>query len=56
MQLIETSLISAHFVDSTKNAYIDVFSCKPYDVDVAARVCKEAFGAKHVKTKSTVRQ
>lgn len=32
IQLIETSNISAHFVDESNAAYIDVFSCKPYDV------------------------
>jgi S-adenosylmethionine decarboxylase len=34
-QLIETSNINAHIVDSNKNVYLDVFSCKkynPYDV------------------------
>lgn len=35
MQLIETSLISGHFVDAAKAVCIDVFSCKffnPYEV------------------------
>jgi S-adenosylmethionine decarboxylase len=30
-QLIETSLISAHFANLTNNVYLDVFSCKYYD-------------------------
>ena len=30
IQLIETSNISGHFVDFTKEAFIDVFSCKEY--------------------------
>lgn len=39
-QLIETSLISAHFADNSKAIYLDVFSCAPYDAEAAA-----AFGA-----------
>lgn len=31
IQLIETSLISAHFADRTNAAYLDIFSGKPYD-------------------------
>ena len=36
IQLIETSLISGHFVNLTNTAYIDVFSCKYYDPEVIA--------------------
>ena len=32
-QLIETSLISGHFANNTNAAYLDIFSCKWYDVD-----------------------
>lgn len=35
-QLIETSLISAHFANATNAVYLDVFSCKFYNpADVA---------------------
>jgi len=44
VQLIETSLISAHFANLTNTVYLDVFSCKPYDVDVVERFSKEFFG------------
>jgi S-adenosylmethionine decarboxylase len=30
-QLIETSLVSAHFADYSRAIYLDVFSCAPYD-------------------------
>ena len=30
VQLIETSSITGHFSDKNKDAYIDVFSCKPF--------------------------
>ncbi len=35
VQLIETSHIAGHFVDKDDTAYIDIFSCKPYDLDKA---------------------
>lgn len=36
VQLIETSLISGHFVNYTNTSYIDVFSCKYYEPEVIA--------------------
>lgn len=45
VQLIETSLISAHFADKTRTVYLDVFSCKPYDPQDAARLAQRFFGA-----------
>ena len=33
VQLIETSNITAHFVDKDGSFYLDVFSCKPYNPD-----------------------
>lgn len=54
-QLIETSLISGHFVDANGNAYIDVFSCKDYDIGTAIRVCREAFRPKRVTWSAQIR-
>ena len=42
-QLIETSLISAHFANATQTAYLDIFSCKYYDPDDAAEFCARFF-------------
>ncbi|MBC7879641.1 MAG: S-adenosylmethionine decarboxylase [Anaerolineales bacterium] len=39
-QLIETSLISAHFADASRAIYLDVFSCAPYDPEDAAMFLK----------------
>lgn len=39
-QLIETSLISAHFANATNSAYLDIFSCKYYDPASAADFCR----------------
>ena len=41
MQLIETSLISGHFADSTKRVFLDVFSCKFYSPEKVAEFAKE---------------
>ena len=46
-QLIETSLISAHFANQTNTTSLDIFSCKFYDPHVAAEFAKRFFGAKH---------
>jgi S-adenosylmethionine/arginine decarboxylase-like enzyme len=48
-QLIETSLISAHFANKTNTTYLDVFSCKYYDSEQAANFAKKFFGAKEVR-------
>jgi len=44
VQLIETSLISAHFANQTNAVYLDVFSCKPYDPEVVADFAQRFFG------------
>lgn len=56
VQLIETSCITAHFAEQDNNAYIDVFSCKPYPPEKTAQYCKEFFGAKDMKTTVTFRK
>src|SRR4026209_2030274 len=44
-QMIETSLISAHFADASCAIYLDVFSCAPYEPDDVAQFAKEYFKA-----------
>ena len=46
-QLIETSLISAHFADASRAIYLDVFSCAPYDPQDAAKFAADYFKAGH---------
>ena len=43
MQLISTSSITGHFLDGNGAAYIDIFSCKPYDVEMAKKCVEEFF-------------
>jgi len=45
-QLIETSLISAHFADASGAIYLDVFSCAPYDPEEVAKFAATYFKAK----------
>lgn len=55
VQLIETSLISGHFANLTNSAYIDIFSCKPYDPEGAAEFTKHFFRAKSINIHVTKR-
>lgn len=55
VQMIETSLLSAHFVNLTDEAYIDIFSCKHYDVWKAALFTKEYFRAEKMMHHQLVR-
>lgn len=43
VQLIETSCITAHFDEYNGSAYIDVFSCAPYDPQLVAEYCSDYF-------------
>ena len=36
-------------MDATGDFYIDIFSCKKYDVDVAQRLIQEFFDPKEIK-------
>lgn len=49
MQLISTSNITGHFLEETGAAYIDVFSCKPYDTAIAENCVKEFFIPERVR-------
>ncbi|HUI89178.1 MAG TPA: S-adenosylmethionine decarboxylase [Anaerolineales bacterium] len=42
-QLIETSLISAHFAEASCAIYLDVFSCAPYEPEDVAKFALDYF-------------
>jgi len=48
-QLIETSLVSAHFANASQAIYLDVFSCKEYQPYKMAEFAKERFSASDYK-------
>jgi S-adenosylmethionine/arginine decarboxylase-like enzyme len=55
-QLIETSLISAHFADASRAIYLDVFSCAPYDPEETAKFAAEYFKAASHQVNVTYRK
>lgn len=56
VQVIVTSTIVGHFVDGTKQIYLDVFSCKGFDQEVVERSVRESFGAKKIRKFYLTRQ
>ena len=48
-QMIETSNITGHFSDKTGDCYIDIFSCKEYDTDVAIGAIENFFRPEEVR-------
>ena len=56
VQLIETSLISAHFANLTNTVYLDVFSCKPYDPEIVKDFAQAFFGGTHSALNITLRK
>ena len=55
-QLIETSLISAHFANASNATYLDVFSCKPYDPAVVEEFAVRYFGGSRCTTQVSLRR
>ena len=51
VQFISTSNIVIHTLELLKAAYINVFSCKKYDTEVAEKITKEWFGATDCKSR-----
>jgi S-adenosylmethionine decarboxylase len=49
VQLIETSSIVGHFSEEWKTAYINIFSCKDFDINIARDFTAEFFNAKVAK-------
>ena len=56
VQFIITSSIVIHALDMMEAAYINIFSCKPFDADAAARFTQKFFGAKEVHRHEVVRK
>ena len=49
------SLITAHFVNSSKKAYINIHSCKAYVPSEAVKVCTDFFGVEKYLCQKTMR-
>jgi S-adenosylmethionine/arginine decarboxylase-like enzyme len=48
VQLIETSNIMGHFVEETNDAYLDVFSCKPFSPTTVRQVVQQYFSPENL--------
>ena len=55
LQMIETSNIAAHFAENLGQVYIDIFSCKTFDNQVAIDVCNKYFQFKEYNQHSIIR-
>lgn len=56
IQLIQTSNIAGHFCNDTGDAYLDVFSCKPFDNDIVVATAEEFFKPENVTMRFFERQ
>jgi len=56
VQLIQTSNIIAHFVEETDDMYLDVFSCKDFDVSDVEQVVYDHFHPLNMKCQVVERQ
>ena len=56
LQLIETSNIAGHFVDKNGDFYLDIFSCKEFDIEVAQDVVEHWFNPENIKVSYFTRQ
>jgi len=55
MQLISTSNITSHFMDISGEAYIDIFSCKPYNIEDAKSCVQEFFEPERIFSRFLIR-
>lgn len=56
VQFIKTSNITVHTLDVLKRIYVNIFSCKDFDINVARKFTEDYFGGKtkNNKGKGTV--
>ena len=50
LQFIETSSITGHFSESTGSAYINIFSCNPFDEKKATEFTNQYFEANEIQS------
>lgn len=55
VQLIETSSITAHFVDISGDFYLDVFSCCEFDPEIVLNVVDTFFSPEYINKRFIVR-
>ena len=55
MQFIETSTITVHLDEFDDRTFIDIFSCKRFDIKKTKKFCKNFFMAKKIRAKNLYR-
>lgn len=55
VQLIHTSSITCHFMDLNGDAYIDLFSCKEFDIDNVNNCVEQFFSPKKINKHFIIR-
>jgi len=56
LQFIETSSIVGHFSENTGAVYLNIFSCKKYDIEKAESFAQDYFRAERVHSRFIVRE
>lgn len=56
LQWISTSSIVGHYVNDLNHVYLDVFSCKPFDMDAVETTLLEFFGPTSIRKNFITRQ
>jgi S-adenosylmethionine/arginine decarboxylase-like enzyme len=56
VQIIVTSSIVAHFIDSTGDLYLDVFSCREFRISTVKEVVQEYFKPQNTRMNFLTRQ
>jgi S-adenosylmethionine decarboxylase len=49
-QLLVTSNVSGHFIDEQRHVYLDVFSCKSFDIDTVKECVDKYFSPTKIRT------
>ena len=49
VQLLEMSSIVGHFSEASNSVYLDIFSCKSFDIDIVTCFCRDFFNASEVE-------
>lgn len=55
-QFIETSSITVHFDETENRAFIDIFSCKNFNLEKTEKFCREFFKAERATSKTFLRK
>ncbi|HUT57098.1 MAG TPA: S-adenosylmethionine decarboxylase [Phycisphaerae bacterium] len=56
VQLMEVSSVVGHFSEQSGSAYLNIFSCKPFDRTAIAEYCKDYLGSGRVQERFLVRR